>query len=407
MTKLRKTIIVGLILVGLVMPACTFLATAHLDHELKSIVKPYTFSLLKHELEAVFRGLREIFRPGDKVSADDTATVREYFMLVEQIKAIKSRIATTDDNEETEMLATALARLERRRAELEGRTKRILEKQIEQVLADQGIRNPVDKYLDIKLVFPPLIFELEKPPNLLVISPRDRIELEQRILLNPDLEPEEKEAIESQVDDLDLSSLIVELGGFAASWPTMVAEDNDLRHTLDLVIEEWFHQYLAFRPLGFLYLLDSTGVREDADIVTMNETLVGMVSEEITSDVLATFYQGEAMENQSNEAGFDFDQEMRQTRSAVDEYLAQGKIEDAERFMEEKRQRFVAEGHYIRKLNQAYFAFHQIYAYQPASVSPIDDDLRELRKQSDSLKEFLDEVGSMTSYDDLRKAARD
>jgi len=113
------------------------------------------------------------------------------------------------------------------------------------------------------------------------------------------------------------------------------------------------------------------------------------------------------MEDQFDQAGFDFDEEMRQTRRAVDEFLSLGEIEEAEEFMEEERQRFVAEGYYIRKLNQAYFAFHNIYAYKPASVSPIDEDLRELRAQSDSLKEFLDEVTGMTSYEDLRRAVRD
>ena len=408
MTRLRKTIMVGLILVGLLMPACTFVATAHLDQELRSIVKPYTFNLWKHELEAAFRGLKEIIRPGGEVKADDTAMVREYFMLVEQIKAIKSMIAASDgDDEEAEMLAEALTRLEERRTEIEDKTRRILAEQIEQVLVDKGIRNPLDKYLGIELVFPPLIFELEGPPNLLVISPRDRIELDKRILMSPDLELGEKEAIESQVDDLDVSSLIVGLGGFAGVWPTMVAEDNELRHTINLVVEEWFHQYLAFRPLGFLYLLDSIGVRGNVDMVTMNETLAGMVSEEITSEVLSTFYEGEAMEDQFDQAGFDFDEEMRQTRRAVDEFLSLGEIEEAEKFMEERRQQFVGEGYYIRKLNQAYFAFHNIYAYKPASVSPIDEDLRELRAQSDSLEEFLDEVTSMTSYDDLRRAVRD
>ncbi len=407
MTKLRKTIMVSLILVGLVLPAGTVFLSAHLDQELQSIIKSYTFSLWRHELEALFRGLRETLPLGERVTTDDTATVREYFMLVGQIKAIKSRIALPDgDEEETKMLEAALARLEERRAEIEARARRILEKQIEHVLVDQGIVNPLDKYLGIKFVFPPLCFELEKPPNLLVISPRDTIELQKRILLSPDLEPEEKEAIESQVDDLDVSSLIVEISGFAASWPTMVAEDLDLPRTLKIVIEEWFHQYLAFRPLGFLYLLDSIGVKRNLDIVTMNETLAGMVAEEISSEVLSTFYEGE-MENQFNEAGFDFDEEMRQTRRAVDEYLAQGKIEEAEKLMEEKRQRFVAEGHYIRKLNQAYFAFHDIYAYKPASISPIDEDLRELQRQSPSLKEFLDKVAGMTSYDDLRRAVRD
>ncbi|MBA7620716.1 hypothetical protein ES703_28070 [subsurface metagenome] len=326
-------------------------------------------------------------------------------MLVGQIKATESTIALADgDEEQIEMLEAALARLEGQRAELEGKTRRILEKQINQVLVDQGILNPLDRYLSIKFVFPPVQFELEKPVNLLVISPRERIEFQERILLSPNLELEEKEAIESEVDDLGISSLVVELSGFAGVWPTMVAEDLDLRRTLQIVVEEWFHQYLAFRPLGFLYLLDSIGVRKNSEIVTMNETMAGIVAEEISAQVISTFYQREEIEDQANEAGFDFDEEMRQTRRAVDEYLAQGKIDEAEKFMEGKRQHFVAEGYYIRKLNQAYFAFHGIYAYKPASTSPVYDDLTELRRESASLKEFVNKVAAMTSYDDLKKA---
>jgi len=98
---------------------------------------------------------------------------------------------------------------------------------------------------------------------------------------------------------------------------------------------------------------------------------------------------------------------VRQIRGAVDGYLARGEVEEAERVMEEERQLLAAEGYYIRKLNQAYFAFHGIYAYKPASVSPIDEDLRELRAQSGSLKEFLDDVAGMTGYDDLRRAVGD
>jgi len=405
MSKPKKALIVSLILIGLVLPAYIVFQKVQPDQELQSIVKPYTFSVWRHELQALFRGLGEILRLGESVDADDSATVEEYFMLVGQIKAIESTIALADgDEEEIEMLEAALARLEGQRATLEGKTRRILEKQINQVLVDQGILNPLDKYLSIKLVFPPVQFELEKPVNLLVISPRERIESQERILLSPNLELEEKEAIESEVDDLGISSLVVELSGFAGVWPTMVAEDLDLRRTLKIVVEEWFHQYLAFRPLGFLYLLDSIGVRKNSEIVTMNETMAGIVAEEISAQVISTFYQREEIEDQSNEAGFDFDEEMRQTRRAVDEYLAQGKIEEAEKFMEGKRHHFVAEGYYIRKLNQAYFAFHGIYAYKPASTSPVYDDLTELRRESASLKEFVSKVAAMTSYDDLKKA---
>ena len=102
-----------------------------------------------------------------------------------------------------------------------------------------------------------------------------------------------------------------------------------------------------------------------------------------------------------NPAVFDFDAEMRETRARVDELLAQGMIEEAEAYMEERRQLFVANGHLIRKINQAYFAFHGTYATSPSSVSPIGDQMRRLRAQSKSLEEFLRTVASFGSYQEF------
>jgi len=92
---------------------------------------------------------------------------------------------------------------------------------------------------------------------------------------------------------------------------------------------------------------------------------------------------------------------MREIRKAVDKYLAQGKIEQAEEFMEQKRQYLASKGYHIRKLNQAYFAFHGAYADSLTSVNPIGSELKVLRGQSVSLESFLDVVAQMTTRQDL------
>jgi hypothetical protein len=69
--------------------------------------------------------------------------------------------------------------------------------------------------------------------------------------------------------------------------------------------------------------------------------------------------------------------------------------------MEQKRQQLASMGYHIRKLNQAYFAFYGTYADSPTSISPIGLELKELKSQSASLKDFLDAVASMTSRQDL------
>ena len=82
--------------------------------------------------------------------------------------------------------------------------------------------------------------------------------------------------------------------------------------------------------------------------------------------------------------------------------LAAGDIEGAEAYMEERRRVFVAAGYPIRKLNQAYFAFHGSYATTGAAgVSVIGEQVQELRRRSPSLAEFLRTAAGFTSPEDL------
>ena len=208
---------------------------------------------------------------------------------------------------------------------------------------------------------------------------------------------------------MGVSSLVVELGGFGATYPSFVANDASLRFTIDTTVEEWLHQYLAFKPLGFLYLLDLTGVSRNYEIATMNETLASMVSKEIGAIIYEKYYswyESGYSKNQGAGSGFDFNQEIREIRRVVDTHLAQGEIERAEEFMEQKRQYLASMGYYIRKLNQAYFAFHGTYADSPTSISPIGVELKKLREQSASLEDFLDTVAAMTSRQKLRDSLR-
>ena len=62
-------------------------------------------------------------------------------------------------------------------------------------------------------------------------------------------------AIEAEVDKLSVSSLVVDLGGLGI-YPSIVANDADLQFILETAAHEWTHEYLAFTPLGFSYLLN-------------------------------------------------------------------------------------------------------------------------------------------------------
>jgi uncharacterized protein YdcH (DUF465 family) len=368
-------------------------------------VKPYRFSIARWEFSAIPDEVNSlVFGKQEKVD-DEVQIVTEYFALVEQIKSLESEITVINAGNKSGDLASLeaeLNRLQQQRMALADKVEGIIAKQIKGVLAEEGIFHPLDKYIRLKVSFPPLGFELEKPLYLLVISPRDRIESLREIILQPSLSVEEMESIEKQVDELDVSSLVLELGGLGATYPTFVTDNASLSFTIDTATEEWLHQYLVFKPLGFLYLLDVTGISRNYDIATMNETVAGIVSKEISAIVSQKYYSVYGNSAQpEQEPEFDFNQEMREIRRTVDVYLAQGEITQAEEFMEQKRQYLVSMGYPIRKLNQAYFAFHGTYADRPTSISPIGAELKTLREQSASLKDFLDTAAAMTNRQDL------
>jgi hypothetical protein len=381
------------------------------DRHLRAITKPYRFSIVKWELNAFGEGVREAFADRQKEANAGVSEVTEYFATMEQIRSLESEIeAVRAGNGQGDLasLEDELSRLQKQNTAVANAIERLLETQIKETLSEQGIYNPIDKYTRIKVGFPPVNFKLGRPPHLLVVSPRDRIESMREVALLPGLGPEDMASIENKVDKFGVSSLVVEVGGLA-TYPSYITDKGDLRFTLDTATEEWLHKYLTFKPLGFRYLLDLTGICRNYEIATMNETLAGMVSQEIGSIIYESHYARSQTDNAkppATGAGFDFNQEMREIRRAVDSCLAQGEIEQAEEFMEQKRQFLATKGYYIRKLNQAYFAFHGTYADRPTSISPIGVELKKLRSRSESLKEFLETVAAMTSRQDLAESVR-
>ena len=396
---MKLVVAVSLPLVCLLLVGCV--PAQNFDTSLGSIVKSYRFSILKWESATILHELNQwIFGKHKKID-NEVQMVTEYFDTVARIKSLRS------EGDQTSLKAE-LNRLQERKIALEDAVERIIARQIKESLGQQGIFNPIDKYIRLKVSFPPLNFKLEKPPHLLVISPRDRIETTRKIVLRQNLSLEEIETTEAEVDKLGVSSLVAELGGLS-TYPSFVTDAASLRFTIDTAAEEWVHQYLVFRPLGFQHLLDSIGVSKNYEIATLNETVASMISKEISSVVYGKYYsqyENGTNQNDTEESGFDFNREMREIRRAVDEYLAQGEIEQAEEFMEQKRQYLASMGHYIRKLNQAYFAFHGAYADRPTSIDPIGFELKELRSQSASLKDFLDTVAGITSRQELRDSLR-
>ena len=381
-------------------------ATKDFNKHLSQIVRPYRFHIAQWEASTFAEGIRGAIGGRDKATGDEMEQVKDYFNTVERIKNVTSEIEAIKAGSKTGDLAVLegeLSELRQKRDSLVNAAEKVVAGQIKEILTQQGIYHPIDKYVKLKVNFPPLNFKLERPPHLLVISPRDRIESIREIVLRQEIGVAETEQIEGEIDKLGVSSIVVGLGGFGGTYPTFVTNEASLRFTVDAAAEEWLHQYLFFKPMGFRYALDVLGMKRDYEIATLNETVASMIGKEIGDMVAESYYPDlkSTDSEQSEKSGFDFDREMREIRRGVEGYLARGEIEQAEAFMEERRQYLASKGYQIRKLNQAYFAFHGTYADRPTSISPIGDELKRLREQSDSLKKFLETVSSVTSREDL------
>jgi len=364
--------------------------------------KPYQFDMVEWEIGAILNKLRGARMPVEYSGLSPEAIVVEYFVLGAELRALRAETPSSQPSDadsrfrEVESEMRALADI----------VEDIMQEQIGEALLTSGISGPIPVLDLLPVVLPPVLFQLEEPPKLLVISRRDRIESIQRITLRQEITLDERKAVETECDKLGVSALVVDLGGIA-TYPSFVVNDATLRFTFEAAAEEWVHAYFTFRPLGFVYLLDliESGNREE--VRSINETAAGIVNDEIAGIVIRKHYPGlmqpSPPSSPPSPITFDYNREMRITRQQVDAYLEKGEIENAEQYMEARRQVFESNGYPIRKLNQAYFAFHGTYAYSPASVSPAYRDLKEVRAHSASLKDFVDAVSVITSYEELQK----
>lgn len=265
---------------------------------------------------------------------------------------------------------------------------------------------------------PPVLYHTSSTPLALIVSERRVIQQIANISILPTLTLDDQISLEDRVaNSLDASTLVVPIGGVGV-YPTMVMETTDLRWTLDTIAHEWTHNYLNLRPLGLNY---ST----TPEVRTMNETTASIAGNEVGTYVLQTYFPelipsatkpdpgfvwsnpSALPSNAQDNAPFDFRAEMHETRVTADQLLAEGKIEEAETYMEQRRQVFWENGYLLRKLNQAYFAFHGAYADVPggaAGEDPVGPAVRALREQSDSLADFINTISWMTSFEQLQQA---
>ena len=288
----------------------------------------------------------------------------------------------------------------------------IFQKQVSQILDEFGLGT-------IGQPLPPVLFHTTPLPYALIISPRDVIRQEDNISLDPNLTLDQMVDLEKRVESaLNVSALVTPIGGIGI-YPTMVMSTTSLPWLGEVVSHEWTHNFLFFRPLGLSYFTSG-------QLRTMNETTANIVGKEVSQELIRRYYPeymskpkptptpeqpGQSTPTPTPEPqGFQFNKEMRVTRVTVDQMLKEGKIDEAEAYMEARRQVFWDNGYLIRRLNQAYFAFNGAYADSPgggaAGTDPVGPAVVELRSRSKSLLEFLQKISQMTSFDQLQEALR-
>jgi hypothetical protein len=376
------------------------------------------FNFAAWEVKALLRKVgNALLAPQDTLSEtqrDDL--VREYIEALgaaDRLRAQTTAAYSRDDGGDAleravsgeQALADLRAWLDARQDVVEG----ILEEQATMALQEEG-------FGALGFVWPPVKIRFTPLPLLLVTSARSEITRAGDIHLKAGLPIAERIELEASVDRRfeDKRSLVTTIGGLSA-YPAMILETDSLTWLADTFAHEWAHQYLVFHPLGI-------GYSQSTQMTSINETTASIVGREVGRRVILRYYpelsdrlpllreppaeppmtSKEVVPPEPPPPGvWDYNREMRETRLRVEELLAEGQVDQADEYMEQRRRVFVEHGHDIRKLNQAWFAFHGSYATSPSTVNPIGGQLEWLRAQSSSLRAFVSTVSAISQHADL------
>ena len=395
----------------LVLLAGSNAAPGSLTNQIEALIRPITFDFGTWTLEAVGEKLASWGFSFQRflTSEQQSDLVRDYLAQVGEVQSLNSQIlliyadpTITDPDAASEDLKAALAEAEASLQSLAPLAESILESQLMTVVHQAGLETLGEP-------FPPSLFQSSEIPNALIVSPRGQIDQLLNISLEPGMSADEEDALENQIfETYDQSALVVPIGGIG-TYPTMVMQTTDIAWLTEVIAHEWTHNYLTLRPLGINY-------GTTPELRTINETTASLSGKELGRMILARYYPEavppETPPTETDPApaaeleAFDFRAEMRVTRQEVDQLLAEGKIEEAESYMEARRQVFWENGYLIRKLNQAYFAFYGAYNDTPgggaAGEDPVGPAVQAYRDSFDSLADFLRSIAWVDSFAELQ-----
>jgi len=390
--------------------------TAVIDSKdkVRAFTRPIEFDFVEWTIDALGVKLERL--PLNTIDYLDRESQRQivldYIHLIGEIQQAEGElnlIYTNPEIDEPEIQAKPIQEnldaLYTRRADLAPLAESVLQEMLSTVAAEMG-------FTPLGQPIPPVMYHSTPLPWALIVSPRERIAQEANISLKTTLTLEDHILLEDEIAAaLDVSTLVVPVGG-VGTYPTMIAQTSNLNWLTTVIAHEWIHNYLTLRPLGVRY-------EQSPELRTMNETTASLTGDELGAALIAEFFpelvppppppaqptpQPDPQPTPEPER-FDFRAEMYKTRIQVDALLAEGKVADAESYMEQRRLVFWENGYRIRKLNQAYFAFYGAYADQPvgsAGEDPVGAAVRQLRAQSDSLIEFVDAMSKLKSFQELQ-----
>ncbi len=403
-----KLLILGLIFVAVLAPEWP--AFGDEAYQLRALVGLREYDFVVWETQAIAAKLEAMLARDHTYWGEETRrqVALDYLAALQTTAQLKWQIQQiyADPNVANPAAASAEleSELEQQQAamrEIQPFAEAIVQDEVADVLGNEG-------FSMLGQTWPPVMMHMTPLPTILMVSPRDHIERAYGIPLVHGLSIPAQEALETAVfQNLNLSALVVPIGGLGV-YPSMIMETSSINWLAEVTAHEWSHIWMGPYPISLYYTADP-------QVRTMNETTASIVGTEIGQEVIAAYYPEYVLPPPSAEPpptlesnvppAFDFRAEMAETRARVDELLAANQIEEAEAYMEARRQGFVANGYQIRKLNQAYFAFYGAYADEPGATGadPVGPLVQEVRQLSPSLRVFLQTMAPIGSFEELQE----
>jgi hypothetical protein len=410
-TAFRLTLILGVVLLSL---AASSAAVWNPIQGLREFSRSVEFDFTEWTVQALFqKGVSAALRAEKFLSpAQQNSLIQTYLEQVYTSAVWNARLDQAvsqpnlvDRKVQITVARDGLRKAEQRLAALSPLTEAVVQSRTENTLTNMGFGLGGQ-------VLPPVFYQVTDLPLNLIVSPRDEIRTVFSTNLTAGLDTLEKEKIEDGIYGKYAYSALVEPIGGLGAYPTMVMRTTDFNWLTETVAHEWIHNYLTFTPLGMRY-------DANAQMRTINETVASLAGSEISRQMITRDFPdyspprpGPRMrsrlpsEGQDTPAAFNYRAEMRKTRLQVDELLAAGKVDEAEAYMEARRQFFWTHGYHLRKLNQAYFAFYGSYNDQPgggaSGSDPVGPAVRRLWARSPDLKSFIAAIRSVRSFEGLQ-----